>query len=159
MSDRKSFIEKLFSSNPDIKQLDVNRRVKAKFGKGVSFVHIKALRESFKKGKFGRTYDSLYGGKPSPKKSGTKTTSKQRGERRAKHDTRGRRDNDRNKVMLKDLDQHLVVYRKQDGYMSSENFKSRKRAEDRVRSLVRSGVSSSDIGYFRRSSIQTSVTL
>ncbi|MDC1142511.1 hypothetical protein OAU50_05430 [Planctomycetota bacterium] len=169
MSDRKTFIEKLFKSNPDVKQLEVNRKVKGKYGKGISFVHIKALREAHKKGKYSAKYDVLCGDKPKAKKAAAKKATvkktpakaktKQRGERRAKDDVRGRRDNDRNKILLKDFNQHLVVHKQRDGYMSSENFKSRKRAEDRVRSLISSGVSSSDIGYFRRSSIQTTVTL
>ncbi|MCF6228802.1 MAG: hypothetical protein L3J82_09110 [Planctomycetes bacterium] len=173
MSERKTFIAKLLDGKTDLNQLQINRKVKAKFGKGISFVHIKALKEAHKKGKFDSKYNSICGDKKPAKKkakkavkaaapkakAATKNKSKKRGERRAKYDTRGRRDADMNKILLKDLNQHLVVFRKSDGHMSSENFKSRKRAEERVRSLVSSGVSTADIGYFRRTEIQAKVTL
>ncbi|MEE9311576.1 MAG: hypothetical protein V3V10_04110, partial [Planctomycetota bacterium] len=157
-------------------QLQINRKVKAKFGTGISFVHIKALKEAHKKGKFDSKYNSICGDKKPAKKKAKKAVkavkaaapkakvakkskSKKRGERRAKYDTRGRRDVDMNKILLKDLNQHLVVYRESDGHMMSENFKSRKNAEERVRNLVCSGVSTADIGYFRRTEIQAKVTL
>ena len=52
MNERKTFIAKLLDGKTELNQLQINRKVKAKFGKGISFVQIKALKEAHKKGKF-----------------------------------------------------------------------------------------------------------
>jgi hypothetical protein len=83
---------------------------------------------------------------------------KQRGDRRAKYETRGRRKLDLNKIQLDDFSDHLVVYR-QDGALTQQTFKSRDRAEQLVRELLNAGHVATEIAYYKLNPIKTTVTV
>lgn len=161
MTDRKSFVAAQFAADSDVNQLTLSRSVRETFGKGLSFVHVKQLRDAFQKGSFDRVWTELFGVeedaemKTEPKKREKKI----RGDRRRKTQLRGRRDFDRDKIPMRAFNNHLVVYRMHDGTMQSQAFKSRKRAERLVHDLLVEGVLATDIGYFRRNEIQTKVVL
>lgn len=161
MIDRKTFVSEKFTANPEINQLELSRSVREACGKGLSFVHVKQLREAFQKGSFDRTWTELFGMEEDAEKKtdGQKREKKSRGERRRKTQLRGRRGFDRDKIPMREFNNHLVVYRTMDGTMQSQAFKSRKRAEHLVAELLTEGVLATDIGYFRRNEIRTKVTL
>jgi hypothetical protein len=83
---------------------------------------------------------------------------KERGDRRAKIETRGRRKADLNKIQLNDFSGHLVVYRV-DGALTQQTFKSRERAEQCVRELLNAGHVATEIAYYRLNPIRTTVTV
>ncbi len=86
------------------------------------------------------------------------SSKKQRGDRRAKYEPRGRRDADLNKIQLNDFSEHLVVYRK-DGALEQATFKSRDRAEQLVRELLNAGHVATEIAYYKLNPIKTTVTV
>ena len=90
--------------------------------------------------------------------SGNATKKKQRGDRRARYEPRGRRDADLNKIQLNDFSEHLVVYRK-DGALEQATFKSRDRAEQLVRELLNAGHVATEIAYYKLNPIRTTVTV
>jgi len=161
LKDRKSFVAEKFAADPEINQLELSRSVRETFGKGLSFVHVKQLRDAFGKGTFDRAWAELFGmEEDAEKKSASKSRQKkERGERRRKTQLRGRRNFDRDKIPMREFSNHLVVYRMHDGTMQSQAFKSRKRAEKLVNDLLSEGVLATEIGYFRRNEIQAKVTL
>ena len=160
MEDKKAFVAALFEDAPNIHQLELSRAVRDKFGKGLSFVHIRKLREAHAKGAFDRMWSELFAverdvklsKKDAPKK-------KSRGERRRKTLLKGRRNIDRDKIVVTGFNNHLVVYRTHEGLMHSQAFKSRKRAERLVNQLLVDGVPANSIGYFKRNEIKTKVVL
>jgi hypothetical protein len=155
MSDRKSFVAALFAAHPDMKQLELSRKVREAFGTGLSFVHVRQLREAFLAGNFDRTWSELFGSEAEELRSaGAATHKKVRGDRRRKTRLRGRREIDADKIVMRELHNHLVVYRTHDGRMNSQAFNSRKRAEGMVDELLNEGVPASEIGYFRRNEIK-----
>lgn len=83
---------------------------------------------------------------------------KQRGDRRAKYEPRGRRDADLNKIQLNDFSEHLVVYRRE-GALEQATFKSRDRAEQLVRELLNAGHVATEIAYYKLNPIKTTVTV
>ena len=96
-----------------------------------------------------------------PRKDGTPAQPrepKQRGDRRAKYDIRGRRGADKNKVQLDEFSEHLVVCRTPEG-LDQQTFKSRERAQERVRELLALGFSATDIAYYRLNAMKTTVTV
>lgn len=96
-----------------------------------------------------------------PRKDGTPAQprqGKQRGDRRAKYEKRGRRKIDLNKIQLDDFSDHLVVYRK-DGALTQQTFKSRDRAEQLVRELLNAGHVATEIAYYKLNPIKTTVTV
>ena len=96
-----------------------------------------------------------------PRKDGTPAQArqpKQRGDRRAKFEKRGRRKLDLNKIQLDDFSEHLVVYRK-DGALTQQTFKSRDRAEQLVRELLNAGHVATEIAYYKLNPIKTTVTV
>lgn len=164
MSERKNFVAALFARDPEMNQLKLSRAVRDKFGKGLSFVNIKKLRDAHNDGSFDRVWNELFKGETDLKlsKQGMRkvaTQKKIRGDRRRKTQLKGRRSIDRDKIRISDMRAHLVVYRAADGVMQSLTFKSRKRAEAMVKELLGEGVAANEIGYFRRNEIQTTVVL
>lgn len=152
---RKAFVEALFRKDAEMKTIDLSRSVREKFGKGLLYAHVKQLREAFINGHFGRTWNELYREdmefEAMKKATKSKSKAKSRGERRGKKKIVGRRDIDKDKISVAAFRNHMVIYRKADGMTYSENFNSRKRAEDMVQKLLDQGVPSSKIGYFKRS--------
>ena len=61
MTDRKSFVAAQFAADSDVNQLTLSRSVRETFGKGLSFVHVKQLRDAFQKGSFDRVWTELFG--------------------------------------------------------------------------------------------------
>jgi hypothetical protein len=61
MSERKTFVAGLLAAQPDINQLELSRKVREAFGKGLSFVHVRQLREAFASGGFDRLWSELFG--------------------------------------------------------------------------------------------------
>jgi hypothetical protein len=164
LSERKDFVAALFAKDPEMNQLKLSRAVRDKFGKGLSFVNIKKLRDAHKDGSFNRVWNELFKGETDLKlsKQGMQKVAsrkKVRGDRRRKTQLKGRRSIDRDKIRISDMRNHLVVYRADDGVMQSQSFKSRKRAEKLVTELLNDGVPANEIGYFRRNEIQTKVVL
>jgi hypothetical protein len=165
MENKKAFVASIFERDPTVKQLDLSRAVREKFGKGLSFVHVRKLREAFADGSFDRVWSEMFATEPDLKRSqaslGKAPTrrKKSRGERRRKTLLKGRRDIDRDKIVVTDFNSHLVVYRTHEGLMHSRAFKSRKRAERMVNQLLVDGVPANEIGYFRRNEIKTKVVL
>lgn len=164
MDTRKEFVAEMFANDPEINQLKLSRAVRDRFGKGISFVNIKKLRDAHGDGSFNRVWNELFKdetdlvlSKQGMQKSATQK--KARGDRRRKTQLKGRRSIDRDKVRISDMRRHLVVYRADDGMMQSQTFKSRKRAEKLVMDLLSDGVPANEIGYFRRNEIQAKVVL
>ncbi len=96
-----------------------------------------------------------------PRKDGSPAQArqpKQRGDRRAKYETRGRRKRDLNKIQLDDFSEHLVVYRRE-GALTQQTFKSRDRAEQLVRELLNAGHVATEIAYYKLNPIRTTVTV
>jgi hypothetical protein len=96
-----------------------------------------------------------------PRKNGNPAQARQpkeRGDRRAKFETRGRRKLDLNKIQLDDFSAHLVVYRV-DGALTQQTFKSRDRAEQFVRELLNAGHVATEIAYYKLNDINTTVTV
>lgn len=160
MDERKAFVASLFEDDPNIKQLELSRAVREKFGKGLSFVHVRKLREAHADGSFDRTWAELFTTEPDVKRSeSTAPQKKSRGDRRRKTLLRGRRDLDRDKIVMTNFNNHLVVYRTDEGRMHSQAFKSRKRAERLVHQLLIEGVPANEIAHFKRNEIKTKVVL
>lgn len=159
MTDKKSFVAEQLKANPEINQLELSRKVRETYGKGLSFVHVRQLRDAFAKGSFDRVWQELFGLEEEVEQRAPARVKKSRGERRRKTQLRGRRDLDRDKIVMRDFSNHLVVYRTHDGTMHSQAFKSRDRAERMVNDLLSEGVPASEIGYFRRNEIQARVVL
>jgi hypothetical protein len=158
LSDRRTFVAELFATHPDINQLELSRKVRETFGKGLSFVHVRQLREAFLNGSFDRLWSELFGSEQDEQRSAEAVSRKKlRGERRRKTRLRGRRDIDHDKIVMREFHNHMVVYRTHDGRMNSQAFNSRKRAENLVNDLLQEGVPASEIGYFRRNEIKASV--
>jgi hypothetical protein len=160
MTDKKSFVAEQLKANPEINQLELSRKVRETYGKGLSFVHVRQLRDAWGKGSFDRVWHELFGLEEATEQSAAPARQKKsRGERRRKTQLRGRRDLDRDKIVMRDFSNHLVVYRTHDGTMHSQAFKSRDRAERMVNELLSEGVPANEIGYFKRNEIQAKVVL
>jgi hypothetical protein len=160
MSDRKTFVAGLLNAQPDIKQLELSRRVREAFGTGLSFVHVRQLREAWLAGSFDRVWSELFGTEEDEQRSANEASRKKlRGDRRRKTQLRGRRGIDADKVVMREFHNHLVVYRTHDGRMNSQAFNSRKRAEGMVNELLNEGVPANEIGYFCRNEIKATVVL
>ena len=219
-NDRKSVILSVIRANPYGNQLALSREVKARTGAGVSFPHLKRLRDAVGRGTYDTVFGEIFGASPGqvakrkpgrppkdsiagpataisqvaskrgpgrppksasapivesapivqtalkrgpgrPRKDGTPAQPrepKQRGDRRAKYDLRGRRGADKNKVQLDEFSDHLVVCRTPDG-LEQQAFKSRERAQERVRELLAQGLAATDIAYYRLNPIKTTVTV
>jgi hypothetical protein len=168
VSDRKSIVLDVIRKNPLGNQLAISREVKARTGKGVAFPQLKRLREAVAEGNFGQIYEKMFAGKEPaatkrgpgrPRKDGSPAQPrKERGERRGRNQTRGRRRADLNKIQLDEFSQHLVVCRGQDG-MHQATFKSRARAEAHVRELIDRGCPANRIAYYRLNPIKTKITV
>jgi hypothetical protein len=162
MSEKKSFVAKHFAKDIDCNMAQLSKSVREEFGKGLNLMHVRQLRDAYRAGSFDRKWDELFRHEEEQVRSAKgfkRAKGKVRGDRRRKLQIAGRRDLDRDKILMRDFNNHLVVYRAEDGFMHSQAFKSRRRAEETVKSLIREGVPASDIGYFRRNEIQTTVTL
>lgn len=160
MSDKKAFVASLFEGDPNINQLELSRAVRQKFGKGLSFVHVRKLREAHADGSFDRLWSEMFATDADLKRSEqTAPKKKSRGERRRKTLLKGRRDIDRDKIVMNGFNNHLVVYRTHEGLMHSQAFKSRKRAERLVHQLLIEGVPANEIAHFKRNEITTKVVL
>jgi len=159
--DKQAFVASNFAKDIGCNMAQLSKTVREKYGKGINLMHMRLLRDAFAAGSFDRKWNELFSHEETTASStsGRKRTPKTRGDRRRKVQLRGRRDADRDKVVLRDLKSHLVVYRTTDGHMHSQGFKSRKRAEAMVKELIGEGVPASEIGYFKRNEIQTTVTL
>ena len=155
MSERKTFVAGLLAAQPDIKQLELSRRVREAFGKGLSFLHVRQLRAAYLDGGFDRLWSELFGTEEDEQRSDEAASRKKlRGERRRKTHLRGRRDIDHDKIVMREFHSHMVVYRAHDGRMNSQAFNSRKRAESLVEELLSEGVPANEIGYFKRNEIK-----
>lgn len=95
---------------------------------------------------------------PAASQIGQTRAAKQRGDRRAKYELRGRRKADLDKIQLSDFSDHLVVYRK-DGALQQATFKSRDRAEALVRELLNAGHVATEIAYYKLNPIKATVTV
>jgi hypothetical protein len=152
MKDKKTFVAEMLKANPEIKQVDLSRAVRDAYGKGLAFGHIRTLKEAFDKGSFERVWSELFSEEEVVEAAPVKQKSK--GERRRKTQLKGRRDLDRDKILLRSLNNHLVVYRTHEGNLHSQAFKSRDRAERLVRELLDEGVPAAEIGYFKRNEVK-----
>ena len=160
MDEKKAFVASLFEDDPNIHQLELSRAVREKFGKGLSFVHVKKLRGAHADGGFDRMWSELFAVERDVKLSdANKPVKKSRGERRRKTLLKGRRGIDRDKIVMNAFNNHLVVYRTHEGLMHSQAFKSRKRAERLVHQLLIEGVKANEIAHFKRNEIKTKVVL
>ena len=81
-------------------------------------------------------------------------TKKTRGERRKSR----RRTYDGQKIAIRAVAPHLVVF-PGEGQMHSRALKSRIRAEELVRTLLRKGVPADKIGYYKRGGLVAEITL
>lgn len=154
---RKTFVAELLAANPELNQLELSRKVRGAFGTGLSFVHVRKLRQAHAEGEFDSVWTDLFG--EEEQFGDAESLKKQRGERRRKTQLRGRRGLDRDKIVMREFHSHLVVYRAHDGRMNSQAFNSRKRAESMVNELLIEGVPASEIGYFKRNEIKATVAL
>lgn len=188
MSDRKTTIFQILSHSNSLNQLQLSREIKKQTGHGVAFPQLKKLREALAAGQFDAAYDGLFAaadapvkrkpGRPrkvpaaaaepapepaaqterAPAPEQAAPAGKQRGERRARYDVRGRRKADKNKIQLDDFADHLVVFRTAEG-LRQETFKSRDRAEQKVRELLNAGHVATEIAYYRLNPLKTKVTV
>ncbi|GIK53316.1 MAG: hypothetical protein BroJett014_22890 [Planctomycetota bacterium] len=188
MSDRKKTIFQILSNNNNLNQLQLSREIKKQTGQGVAFPQLKKLREALAADQYDAVYDSLFAsadapvkrkpGRPRKEKAAAAEPApepaaqsegaaapeqepagkKQRGERRARYDVRGRRKADKNKIQLDDFADHLVVFRTAEG-LRQETFKSRDRAEQKVRELLNAGHVATEIAYYRLNPLKTKVTV
>jgi hypothetical protein len=161
-SEKRDFVRQMLATQPGMGPGKLSGAIRQRFGKGISFVHLKQLREALESGRFDRKWQELFGPGEPPSTAATQSPApekKVRGERRRKLGLVGRRHRDRDNITLRDIQGHLVVYRARDGFMRSQTFNSRKRAERMVKELLTEGVTADNIGYFRRNEILTTVVL
>ncbi|MBE7492357.1 MAG: hypothetical protein HS108_11445 [Planctomycetes bacterium] len=151
MDDKKKFVASVFEHNIDVTIGELSRQLRQAFGKGVGFVEIKRLREAWLGGTFDRVWDEIFRDEPTWQASAA--GAKERGDRRKKLKVRGRRRVDKDKISLAGMRGHLVVYRTPDGFLNSQQFDSRRRAEELVRQLLREGIKADQIGWFRRNEL------
>lgn len=151
MNDKKSYTASMFEKDVDIKAGDLTKGMRLKFGSAIGLIEVKLLREAWVNGTFDRVWDEIFRDEESWRKSREK---KARGDRRKKLAVRGRRGIDRDKVSIREITGHMVVYRSVDGFMNSRQFDSRKRAGDFVKELLRDGVEAEKIGWFRRNELE-----
>jgi len=149
---RKQFVASVFESNIDVGIGELCRQLRTTFGKGVGFVQVKKLRESWLGGTFDRVWDEIFRDEPTWQKS-QNSAEKSRGDRRKRMKVRGRRGIDKDKISLSQIRGHLVVYRTPDGFMNSQQFDSRKRAQELVKQLMAEGIKPQQIGWFRRNEL------
>lgn len=160
MEEKKAFVASMFEADPNVNQLQLSRAVREKFGKGLSFVAIRKLREAWTSGSFHRMWLEMFADERDQQRSqATAPQKKQRGDRRRKTLLKGRRDIDRDKIVMTSFNNHLVVYRTHEGLMHSQAFKSRKRAERLVHQLLVDGVPANEIAHFKRNELKTKVVL
>jgi hypothetical protein len=164
MSEKKDYVASQFAKDIHCNMAQLSKSVREKFGKGLNLMHVRQLRDAYEAGSFDRKWAELFASEEELAKSKAglekaRRKGKVRGERRRKMQLKGRRNLDRDKVLMQDLKSHLVVYRAHDGFMHSRSFKSRKRAEQMVKQLIGEGTPAGEIGYFKRNEIQTTVTL
>lgn len=152
MNEKKAWLASMFESRIDMSMSELSTSLRKKFGKGVGFVELKKLREAFLAGTLDRVWDEVFRDEPAWVKSQS-AADKTRGDRRKKLKVRGRRGIDKDKISLADIRGHLVVYRTEDGFMNSQQFDSRKRAQELVKQLLAEGISADRIGWFRRNEI------
>lgn len=149
-TDRKTFVAKTITESPDISASELSKAVREKFGKGLNIMHARRLMAAGSS--FGRLWDEMFGDEELEVEStsGLARQKKQRGERRRKLALKGRREIDRDRILLREFNSHLVVYRAADGFLRSTGLESRRRAETMIKELVKDGVDRSDIAYFCR---------
>ena len=152
MNDKKDFVERMIAYDANIGAGTLSQAVREAFGKGLNLMHVRKLQEAHAAGTFDRVWDELFRGEADEKRSteGLKRQKKSRGERRRKLQLKGRRDIDRDKIVMGEFATHLVVYRTSDGTVFSQEFESRKRAEALVEELLDDGYAPDDVAYFRR---------
>jgi hypothetical protein len=151
-TDRKGFVAGLIAGDPDLSAGELARTVRQHFGKGLNVMDMRKLKAAFLAGSFDRLWDEMFANEADIERSeaGLKRAKKSRGERRRKTLIKGRRDIDRDKIVLRDFAVHLVVYRTNDGFVHSQGFDSRKRAEALVQELLDEGIAAADVAYFKR---------
>lgn len=152
MNNKKAWLASVFENNIDISMGDLSTSMRKQFGKGAGFVELKRLREAWLAGSFDRVWDEVFRDEPAWERS-VAQAGKTRGDRRKKLKVRGRRGIDKDKISLSDIRGHLVVYRSADGFMNSQQFDSRKRAEELVKQLLSEGIPADRIGWFRRNEL------
>lgn len=149
-TNRKTFVSETIAASPDISASELSKAVREKFGKGLNIMHARSLLAAG--AGFERLWDELFADEEIAQESeaGLKRSKKDRGDRRRKLALKGRREIDRDRILLREFNSHLVVYRANDGFLRSTGLESRNRAEDLIKQLVKDGVAESDIAYFCR---------
>jgi hypothetical protein len=176
-NEKMEFVRGQFRADPAVSQFKLTNEVKTRFGKGLAFGAIKKLREAHAAGTFDAAWRELFGAEEAaaataapqaapapapaepaavPQPAGRQP--KQRGERRSKIEKRGRRRADRSLILLEDFAEHLVVYRVQ-GVLQQATFKSRDRAEEKVKELLAAGTPATDLAYYKQSSMGAKITI
>jgi hypothetical protein len=159
MNDKKDFVERMLAHDAGINAGTLSRAVREAFGKGLNLMDVRKLQEAHAGGKFDRVWDELFSDEEDVERSkeGLKRQKKSRGERRRKLQIKGRRDIDRDKIVMRDFSSHLVIYRGSDGVVYSQEFESRKRAEALVDELLEDGYDPQHVAYFKRMNSEAAI--